>query len=353
MANLVHSGTSGLNQYPVNYQLMRNLLTTAKSVAPYLAGSMPGELFKNGGTKAVKWEPIENLAEATTALSELTTDALPTRASAIPQISVVTVNMAKYGQPIRLTEELELMSVNARAIRFTRTLGENAGRSLSGVARDVMDAKTTDRFSNGSATSAVNTVLDATDVQYCVNQLNRADAMKFTAMGTGSRNIGTSPIRDAYLGICHSDVEEDVRAMTGFTPVEQYAGYTETFPGEFGTVGGVRWVSTSTAPINADAGAGTIPAGIRGTTAVDVYSTFILGQESFGTVGLGERHTKEIYKTGDKLAAVEVISKPLGSAGTADALNEVATVAWKAWFAATILNGNWLMKLESGASSLA
>ena len=369
MAALVNSGTAGLNQYPVDFRLMKNLLMSAKAVAPYLEGTMPGVLERNSGTDSVKWERIENLDPQTTPLGELTDDALPTRSSIIPVITPVTASMLKYGAPIRLTEELELMSVNARANKFTRKLGENAGRTLSLVAEsiwradiDTATAVLNKRYAGGTFSgvpatdrATVDAILGGIDTQWANNFLNRNDGIQFRPEGHGSTNIDTRTIRDSYIGIVHSDVEEDIRTNSDFRSSETYGGYTGLYVGEFGASHGVRWISTSLAPIIPDAGTANAAAnGLRTTsgTNVDVYVSYIYAEEALGSVGLGEQHTKEIYMTGDRLPAVELIQHGRGSAGTADPLNEIITVGWKSWFTGKVLNQNWVTKLESGASVL-
>ena len=98
---------------------MRALLLAAKVRAPFYVGTNQGVLEKNAGTASVKWERIENLTKVPTPLSELSgTLSLPTRAGVVPAITPITAVMAKYGNVIHLTEELELMSVNARASKF-------------------------------------------------------------------------------------------------------------------------------------------------------------------------------------------------------------------------------------------
>lgn len=355
MAATITTLTSNITA-PVNYVLMKGLLSAARKRLPYFNGTLPGSLEKNQGSMSVKWRRIENLDPATTALGEVTGTAAfgMGRTAVQPTITDLTVAIAKYGNWILTSEELDLFNVNSRAAQLLEKLGDNAGLSLNYLARDVFDGSTNVRYA-GTATADTNvvTAISVNDIKYCVNQLNRQSAMKFYAMGTGSRNIGTTPIRDTYFGSCHSDVEEDIRSLTGFTPVEQYGGYVETEPGEFGTVAGVRFVSTEIAPITTGAGT-TTASGFRGSTAIlnDVYSTFIYGKEAVGTVGLGENHAKEIYMMGDRVPAIQVINKAVGSAGAGDPFNEVGSLAWKAWFAGKILNQNWLWKVRSLSADL-
>jgi N4-gp56 family major capsid protein len=344
----------------VNFQLMKGLLSSARKKLPYFNGTLPGQLQKNGGTASVKWERLENLNPATTALGEATSGAaFFGRSSVQPTVSTVTVAMSKYGNAVLLTEEIDLQQMNLRAMRFVDNLGANAGESLNVIMSGVFSAgATTIRYSNGIAGNTISTdaltiaAITLTDIKYAVNQLNRNSAMLFTSPGYGSTNVGTNPIRQSYYGICHVDVEEDVRGLTGFVPVEQYGGYTETMPFEFGAVGGVRWCSTEMAPIST--GAGTTSVGsatkYRGTTSIlnDVYQSYVYGKEAVGTVGMGNMHATTAYEMYDPKAppAVELIVKGLGQVGT-DLYNEISSAAWKAWFAGKVLNAGWIIAIRS------
>lgn len=347
---------------PVNFVLMRALLSAARKKLPFFNGTLPGDLQKKGGSASVKWRRIENLAAATTALSEVTGTAAAFlgRSAVQPTITDVTQAISKYGNAILLTEEVDLFNVNSDSVALMDTLGANAGESLNRLMEAVFSGATLVRYSNGaagggSADTNVTSAITLTDIKYAVNQLNRNSGLLFTSEGHGSVNIGTSPIRSSYKGIAHVDVEEDIRGLTGFIPVEQYGGYTETDPFEFGAVGGVRWCSTEIIPISTGAGT-TTATGLRGSTDIlnDVYSTYIYGKEAVGSVGLGNMHAASSMEMYDpkKPPAVELIHHKPGSSGIFDMFNEMGSIAWKAWFAGKILNSNWIVKVRSGAGEV-
>ena len=345
----------------VNYQLMKGLLSAARQKLPFFNGTLPGELNKNGGTASVKWERLENLAAATTTLSEITgsQSAFFGRSTVLPTVTTVTAAMAKKGNAVLLTEEIDFYQMNLRAARFIENLGANAGLSLNLLMESTFSSFTNVRYSNGSvggttADTSVISSISLNDIKWSVNQLNRNSAMMLTPYGYGSTNVGTLPIRSAYYGICHPDVEEDIRALTGFIDVASYGGYTETMPFEIGSVGGVRWCVTEIIPVSTSAGTTSV-VGYRGAgvTTNDVYSTYIYGKEAVGSVGLGNMHATSSYEMYDPKnpPAVEIINKPLGTVGT-DLFNEVQSIAWKAWFAAAVLNANWGVKVRSLSSKL-
>lgn len=346
-------------QAPVNFVLMRGLLSAAKKVCPYFNETLPGSLEKRQGSASVKWRRIENLDPVTANLSEHTENGPLAfgvgRSTVKPTITDITKAVGKTGNAILTTEEVDLFNVNSNTMALMDTLGGNAGESLNLFAATEFGNTTTSRFASGAANkSAVVAEMKASDIKYAVNQLNRNSAMRVFTQGTGSSNYNSQPIRASYMGICHSDVEEDVRDLTGFIGVEQYGGYTSTFTGEFGTVNGVRWCSTEIAPIETGAGTTSTSDIFRGTSVDtnDLYSSYVYGREAVGTIGLGERQTKEIYMMGNKLPTVELIVHQPGSSGVGDMFNEIGSIAWKAWHATKVLNSNWLVKVVTLAKNL-
>ena len=343
---------------PIDYVLMRGMLSQARKVLPFFNGTLPGNLEKNGGSMSVKWRRFNDLAVSTTALGEKSGTAAHGmgRTAAVPSITDLTVAIAKYGNYINYTEELDLFNINSRAVQIVDVLGRNAGESLNVLMMNVFDGAVNVRAAGGaSSASSAAAAMSANDVKYVTNYLNRESAMKFFSMGNGSTNVGTSPVRASYFGICHSDVEEDIRLISGFVGVETYGGYIgDVQVGEFGHVNGVRWCSTPICPIYT--GGNTNSAnGFRNGGAASanlIYKSWIYGREAVGSVGLGEDHTESIYLMGDRPPAIELIKKAVGSSGTADPYNEIGTLAWKAWFAGKILNSAWIWETATLASTL-
>ncbi|TFH58825.1 MAG: N4-gp56 family major capsid protein [Candidatus Zixiibacteriota bacterium] len=347
----IGSSGSALAQYPVDYSLMRTLLLAARVRAPFLNGTVPGRLERNSGTDSVKWERIENLTPATTPLSELSGSlSLPTRTGVVPTITPITAAMLKYGNTIFLTEEVELMSVNARASKLMFTLGENAGQTYNALMAAVYAAATQIRYANSVAgVTTIITSMAVADIKSAVNVINRQGGQKFMADGFGSTNVGSAPIRSSYMGICHVDVEEDIRLLSGFVPVENYGGYTETFPFEFGALGGVRWCSTELSTlITSDAGTTEAGTTFRGTSSVlnDVYDSYVVAMDAVGSVGLAENHTNKSYMSGDSIPAIQVLHAP-PTVSVADPQAEIAPLSWKGWLVGKVLNATWVVRLRT------
>jgi N4-gp56 family major capsid protein len=359
MALNVSNLTSSI-QAPINFVYQRGLLSAARKRLPYFNGTLPGSLEKAGGSMSVKWRRIENLAAVTTAISELTENGPLAfgagRSTVIPTITDVTTAIAKYGNAIAMTEEVDLFNISPATMALMDTLGANAGESLNTLQAAVFKAGTTIVYNQGAANkSAVTAEIKLNDIKKAVNQLNRNSGMKFEGNGTGSPNYNSQPIRSSYYGICHSDVEEDIRGLSGFVGVEQYGGYTTTLPNEFGAVGGVRWASTEIAPIETNtsttsasqSGASSYFHNEGSTGFANVYWSVVYGKEAVGSVGLGQQYGTEVTEMYDpkRPQAVEIIYHAPGTSGVADLFNEVGSLAWKAWWGGKALNGLWLVPI--------
>jgi len=171
--------------------------------------------------------------------------------------------------------------------------------------------------------------------------LERQYAKKITRMLKPSPDYGTEPVPEAYVGICHTDVKPDLYDMANFVRGEKYASGSPE-PYEVGKSEGVRYVASAFLQPFASAGSATLN-GMRSTNAVnvDVYSILYFGQEALGVVPLKGMNDVQIG-----------IRNP-GQMGkdSGDPLGQRGYVAWKMWHAALILNQNWLVRAEVGATA--
>ena len=84
-----------------------------------------------------------------------------------------------------------------------------------------------------------------------------------------------------------------------------------------------------------------VPSG-GATSGDEVHATIIYGQHAFGLVKLGGKGKPNI----------QVIVKPLGSAGTADPLSQRGTIGWKVkHFACAVIQDDFICRVEHGVSA--
>lgn len=352
--------TTSVIQKPINVMFTRRFLERAQYQTHYFMGTAPASLAKNAGTATALWRRIEHLTPDTSTLSELSAETYPTRTGVTPTVTDVQKAVSKYGTFILLNEEADTFNFNGTTAELLDVLAANAGRVANMIVRNEMEDNSTFVYSTGASDGAVSSIITAGNLNNVINTLQRNVADPFVAMTKGSVNVGTVPILSAFYGVCHPDVAYDVSGLTGFTSVEKYAGQVSVLPNEFGFYGrggtGIRFMSSPDASVDAGLGSsGSAAATLRTTSGDnnDLYSTVIYGQHAYGTLGLGKEVPTDVGMAERKMAIVEVINKPFGSAGTADPLNEYSTLGWKMWCAAKILNSNWSRTVRSAATTLA
>lgn len=339
---------------PVNRINQTDMLRQARQRCVYFHGSKAANIERRAGSLTAIWRRAGEFSPSTTALTELsTTLTIPTRTGTALSIDTVTAALAKYGGIAYLTEETDISNPNPYLDEAALSLGIAGGRSLNRLQRNILeDNLTTIYASGGSADGDVSDPITNPLIANGINTLQRNSAMKFADMTMGSVNIGTQPIREAFWGLSHVDVEEDIRALDKFKPVETYASQTSVARGEFGEAGGVRWISSEEGSIDADSGGS--PGSLRSNagTAADLYPCVILGREAHLSLSLDIDLIENIYQAGDDVPALQMIRKPFGSAGVGDVLDEVMALAYKAWHAGAIANTDWGRVLRVGASKL-
>lgn len=264
--------------------------------------------------KVINIRRFESLAATTTALTEGT---VPSSVSSIT-ITALTATVAQYGNFLQITDMVDLTSIDPILTETAAMLGESAGNSLDQVIRDVIVAGTTVQYAGGvagrSSVASTNTL--------SVTEIRKA---KRTLANNNARPVDGQD----FVGILHAYSVYDIQGDSAWINLNQYGGSVNLYEGEVGKLYGVRFVQSSNAKVFTGAGSGSI----------DVYATLICGKDAYVVVDL------------EGAGAVRNIIKPLGSAGTADPLNQIATSGWKAIMVAKVVQDKSMVRIEHAVSS--
>ena len=254
---------------------------------------------KNGG-KIIEFRKYDSLPKALTPLTEGVT---PNGQKL--SMSVITSNVQQYGGYIELSDILLLTAIDNNLVQATKLLGSQAGRTLDTITREVLNGGSNVQYAEGqvNARNALVGGQDSGNHYLTVDAVRRA--VRFLKV------MNAPKINGNYVGIIHPDVSYDLMSDPKWVNVKTYSDPDGIYEGEIGKIEGVRFVETSEAKVFEGAGA----------SGVDVYSTLILGADAYGVTEI----------TGGGL---EHIVKQLGSAGTADPLNQRATAGYTLAFAA-------------------
>lgn len=288
----------------------KDLLRNAKPILVHNQFGQKRNIPKNGG-KSIEFRKFSPLPKAMTALTEgVTPDGQALT------VTNLTATVSQYGDYVALTDVLQLSAIDPVLTEANKLLGVQAGETLDRLTADILNAGTNVQYSGGKTARAN---LTATDVL-------KVDDIK-KAVRTLKNNYAKK-INGAYVGIVHPDVAYDLTNDPKWEAVKTYDP-KDWYNGEIGRICGVRFVETPEAV--------TFTVG-SGDTAKKVYSTLILGADAYGVTTI-------------EGGGLSTIVKQLGSAGSADPLDQRSSSGWKALHTAKILVEEYMVRIESCATA--
>ena len=314
MSTMNTTSTTGLHVTLQNYYDGKLLMEMEKRLVFYQNGQRKA-LPKHSGRAVEFWryKPFEAVTSA------LTEGVIPN--SQTLSMEKVVCNVASYGGYVATTDVLSLTGVNTQTNNLVNLMAKQGALSIDHIVRDAVSAGTQVQYAgsaaNRTAISATHKLTIA-DIRKAVRTLEKNGAPKFNRGGKGY-----------YKAIVGSDAKYSLQSDSLWEEKGKYQQAEQIENGEIGKLFGVIFIESSEAKVFSQAGA----------SQADVGATLVFGEDAYGVVDLGA--------VGD--SPVRSIIKPLGSAGSSDPLDQIATVGWKVeGFAATILNQDWIVRIEHG-----
>lgn len=224
----------------------------------------------------------------------------------------VETSLARYGEMIDYTDEVDLFSEDYIQVKYREELGELANSRQEDLLQlDMLGTAT--RLYSGAATSigtvGAEAVADgSTDaiskvsydlIRKAVKKLTRNRAKKNTSLVTGSTKIDTKTVARAFYAVIDADVKTDLENLVrgssyekefAWIPVQKYGDAATIADGEVGAMYEVRFIEAEAAVVYAGKGAN-VPASYTGTLAAtggkfDVHAILFPTEGAFATVGL-------------------------------------------------------------------
>lgn len=372
--------------------LNRHILTEAK---PSLIHQQFGQrvAVPKGQGKSVSWDKLSPLPKAKKPLEEGVTP----KGSSL-QITRINAIPEQYGDYITTTDEFDFYSYDPspKVLKLNETLANSAAKTLDSLTADALACGTNVQYAGGKT---LRSQLTSTDL-LTVEEVRKAVR---TLKGNN-----VPKIRGKYVAIVHTDIAHDLMSDPDWKYPHQYVDTNAIYEGEIGELYGVKFVETSEGKVFygdsltednealqifglsdnkktiyiyqdisetdaanlesrqiligdgiytiASAAAGsngtasiTVSSAVKGaevgmniypgeggSNGARVYATFVLGADAYGVTSLEGN--------------METFVKSLGSAGSADPLNQRATIGWKAHHLAKILQNLNMVRIESVSS---
>lgn len=250
----------------------------------------------------------------------------------------IPCTLSQYGSMITITDVIMDTHEDNVLNEAIDLLGEQAAKMIERMRFGILRAGTNVVYGNGASRNAVNTPISLAAQRKIVRALKGQDAEPITKQVKSTAAFGTEPVARSYIGLCHPDVESDIRNMLGadgkscFTPSEKYGSMTP-YENEFGKVEDVRYLSSTIfVPFPNAGGAKGLMVSSGGVSA-DVYPVLYIAAHAYAIVAL-----KGMFA----VTPMVVNPKPSDS----DPMAQRGHVAWKAMQGAVILNDQFMVRGE-------
>ncbi len=241
--------------------------------------------------------------------------------------SQTLATVSQYGQASLISDLAEDQSIDDIVPEWTENYSESMRDCMDLLARDVLMAGTNAQY----ASTAGSRALVGSGMNLTLAELREAKRTLKT--------LNAKPIRSEggkFVVLTSPAAVFDLEGDTNITNVYQYGG-AGTSPGgnqlfdvTFKDLPlGFRLFESNLVRVFASAG----------LSGADVIGTLVMGEEAYGAIDLAS-------------APPRIITKARGSSGAiGDPLDQVASVGWKACYAAVRLQENALVRIEHASSS--
>ena len=221
---------------------------------------------------------------------------------------------------------------------------EQIAETVEELRINVLRAGSNVFYANGeSARSSVNSPPTRGDFRKIYRYFKKYKAREISKIIKASHRISTEAIMPGYFALGHTDLDADLRGISGFIPVKDYADSGKALPGEIGAIEQFRIILTPMFEAWSAAGAsGTayLSGGVEvsSSASCDVYPMIFVSKNAYAIVPLQGQN-----------AITPMVVNPKPQVG--DMLGQIGFVSWKTMQACAILNQNWVARLECAATA--
>lgn len=320
MATKMQTITSVANQNQISAEdktfYERALLKRLLPELQFYKDAMKKKLPKNEG-RTINFRRFNSLTAPSSSLTEgVTPDGNDL------SVTAITATVAQEGAWVSLSDLIQMTGIDPVVAETSGLLGEQAAVRVDNVIQSAISSGTNVFYCGGSATragieSATTKYLTAGDIKKIVRKLKNANAKRFS---------------DGYYHmIIDPDIAYDLMGDTAWVDVTKYCQPEKMEKGELGKMHGMKFYETTNLSVVDSS---------TGANKLDVHIAYAYGKDAYACVDLEGGAGKPA-----------IIVKPNGSAGSADPLDQKASVGWKNCFTAVITQPTALVRVETGVNA--
>ena len=280
---------------------------------------------------------------ATMVSAHLTTEGVTPTADIITPVDV-TVTLQQYSVLYGVTDKTVDLYEDDIPAEMKKQTGERVGLVREMIRYGAIVGSTNVFYAGGSSRVTVSAKLNLNLLRKISRALQGNHAKRITSILAPSPNFATAPVEAGYLVFCHTDLEADIRDISGFKHVSEYGQRKPINEHEIGSVENFRFItSPELVPIiNAATSTTAASYGLysTGSTHPDVYRVVVAAEDGWGQVAL---------RGADSLDPTWL---PPGQKDKNDPLGQRGYIGAKFYMACTVLNNGYVAIAEVGTVAL-
>ena len=243
----------------------------------------------------------------------------------------VEAEVKQFGAFITISDLMDRTAIDDLMGDAPEMLAEQLGTVIDWLTRDEMASGTQVIYAHADGVTPTkrsevtkDCVITMEDVRLALLTLKKAKARKFNGTEFGTKRRG-----EHFICICSPESIHHLQNDEWWKDVSKYQNQEAIYTGELGKMFDIVFVESTEGKVFEGEGA----------SGADVHATVVFGKDSYATA--------EINGSG----SIKSYIKGFGSAGTADPLNQRATVGAKVMaYAAKILEDAHIVRIESGSN---
>lgn len=258
----------------------------------------------------------------------------------------VTAVLNQFAVLFKFSSKAALMYEDDIPGDMSKLTGETLAEVAELVCYGQVKAGSNVIYANGTTRVGVNTTISLTKLRQAARTMESNRAKTVSSAISAGPNFDTSPVEQAYIVFHHTDLNSDIRNLTGFTKrVEYGSAIKPVHEREIGACEEFRFVpSPLFAPFLA-AGAAVGASGMLAADAtnVDIYPLLVMAEEAWGHISL----------KGNGYTGISPTIIPASQKNHANPSGMFGFVGADFWYASVRLNENWMTRIEACATDLA
>lgn len=193
----------------------------------------------------------------------------------VPQRDIIDAQMAFFGTGCIINEQVILQDQEGVLAWVSERLAVAMRQAEDLILRDYIVSAASQLMAGGGSNGDNPTNLGTTDFSLVATTLDTNNAYKFMSGIEGENRFGTGPVRTAYFMLSSTELQTDFDSLTStgsltFLSQWNYPNNSSALPSEYGSVGNIRILTSSEAPV------------ARGASNLgnDVYYNTVLGKQA-------------------------------------------------------------------------